>query len=511
MTKEKMRGVADGRLHSTKPPPYMSAWEKSGTMINSYDDVVTSLCLPIQHLITALKYGGGRHRRRNWYLGGRVLCNRCLGRHHRSYSDWRASRTERQQALATIDDKDHRFISRGIHAGPNIWLLKRVRAPILEKAPTIIDDSFTLIVAALGETMSTSGWVHLAMLLSAYGVRFPKGDSISIHAGFTTLPVHKLWLLPIGLRGRYRARRDKGRMRPPTRVVRLSTPGPSHRRIPRTGMQFDDDDPVNLGRGEGARNGVHLWGLAGKLEITPTAGADLLFKSAPAGDLACLHPDVLPIKTMLMLALGCMPLRVDTFSSMAESVLESDHDDQVDSDDFDEQTQGYYPREIDVRSHHKRTRPSQFVEGPRERLTADAYQLFAASEHEPGLATMLRQFGADNNHVKILGRVRHSMSLSSELREYDGMTYVPAERSWVRVAALYGGYSYILRADAQGMAHSLLTIPWHPESYLVGGSPLSVDRCLLQGVSRRLGSIANRISNGVGQIGLREQERLKLQ
>lgn len=69
----------------------------------------------------------------------------------------------------------------------------------------------------------------------------------------------------------------------------------------------------------------------------------------------------------------------------------------------------------------------------------------------------------------------------------------------------------VLRADAQEMAHSLLQMPWHPESYLLGASRGSMGICLLTGVSHRVVPVAHRISSGIDRLGLGEQERKKLQ
>jgi len=77
------------------------------------------------------------------------------------------------------------------------------------------------------------------------------------------------------------------------------------------------------------------------------------------------------------------------------------------------------------------------------------------------------------------------------------MTYVPAGKLWVRVADIYDKDTYVLRADAQEMAHSLLQMPWHPESYLLGASRGSMGMCLLTGVSHRVVPVAHRISSGI--------------
>ena len=139
---------------------------------------------------------------------------------------WRASRTERHRALAAVgNDNNYDFISRGIHAGPDIWLLQRVKVPLLRTAPVAIDESFVLNVDAVKESNSPATWVNLGHLVSAYGVVYARGDNLKIYHARTFLPVHKLWLLAIGLAGRYGERKDKGKFRSESRVVRTSTPG----------------------------------------------------------------------------------------------------------------------------------------------------------------------------------------------------------------------------------------------------------------------------------------------
>ena len=72
--------------------------------------------------------------------------------------------------------------------------------------------------------------------------------------------------------------------------------------------------------------------MTGELETGTIARTPLTFA---LGDLGRLQADVLPIKTMFMLASGCMPLGGEYFFILAENLLENDFDDGSDSDILD--------------------------------------------------------------------------------------------------------------------------------------------------------------------------------
>lgn len=75
--------------------------------------------------------------------------------------------------------------------------------------------------------------------------------------------------------------------------------------------------------------------MTGKLETGTIARTPLTFALGSPGDLGRLQADVLPIKTMFMLASGCMPLGGEHFFILAENLLENDFDDGSDSDILD--------------------------------------------------------------------------------------------------------------------------------------------------------------------------------
>ena len=448
---------------------------------------------------------------------------------------WRASRTERHKALAAVGNDSHGFISRGIHAGPNIWLLQRVRAPILDSAPRSIDGSFVVDADVVNEASSPSTWVNFGILLKAYGVKSSTGDKLVIRNARALLPVHRFWLLAVGLKGRYSERKDRGKLGGSSRVVRLATPRRAQRY---THTPIDSNDyteyeypPQEYPRSNSRTNNDYnpdmefettLYGVTGCLSARLRSQDDdisiLSFRLAPQPDIRRVEPDSLLLKELFMLASGCMPLQGGSYFSLTETSFE---DNPESSNDSDEHVEIQRPA---VTSGHSRTRPRMkshhtggLYESPQRRQSYlanalfNAYQLFPASERDSALREMARPFGADEEDVQILAPVRSNGSLASRFRKYDGMTYIPAEHEWVCLQEdSRNPRLYINRADAQVMAHSLLDIPWHPESYLLGAPFYAIGTRLLTFSASRLVLIASRVSEGIDKLGLGDSEESRL-
>lgn len=105
---------------------------------------------------------------------------------------WRASRTERQQALATIGSHDHGFLSHGLHLWPSIRLLQRVRAPLLADPPSFDDEASSRDITAFQSLEATTSWVNFGALLMACQVEFARGDVLKVYQTKTQLPVNRL-------------------------------------------------------------------------------------------------------------------------------------------------------------------------------------------------------------------------------------------------------------------------------------------------------------------------------
>ena len=445
---------------------------------------------------------------------------------------WRASRTERHLAISTIDDDDNIFRSRGIHAGPGIWLFQRMRAPILTIAPASFEQSISLSLDAVKEPISSTNWVQFGILLQAYGVRYGIGDRIEIRNKKTHLPVHKSWVLFLGLKGRYSKRTDLGRLRPSLRRVVISPQGAPHswgehhRRFRRLGFSSSDDDSDDVEAVTLEPFGP-LFGVTGKIEGRVTAGDEngpvLKFQLAPSTDLRKLEPDILPMKEIFLLSVGCLRLASGGYCSLFESEMaagdeSSDSDDQrVEIDHERRHERGVQNSRENPRELTREERPRRRARGYDAGLEAyetglEAYELILADEFDAAFVQKAKTFNADREQLKVLSRVKYSSPLSAELEAYKRRTYVPAETPWVRLSSEESRQeeTFIARADAQEMAHSLLQILWHPESYLLGFSRRAIGMRLLTSSASRFRRNAERICVGIDKIGLGNSEQTRL-
>ncbi len=116
-----------------------------------------------------------------------------------------------QRALAAIGDDNNRFLLRRVHVWPNTFLLQQVRAPVLKNRPVFGDAAFQWDRVAIRAFETPSTWVDLGATFTALGVDYPRGDALKIHQMSISLSVHPLWMLAIGIVGRFSLRRDGGR------------------------------------------------------------------------------------------------------------------------------------------------------------------------------------------------------------------------------------------------------------------------------------------------------------
>ena len=436
---------------------------------------------------------------------------------------WRASRTERHLAIAAVDDDNHTFISRGVHAGPRIWLLQRMRAPLLDKAPASFEQSISLSLDAVKEPISSTNWVQFGILLQAYGVDYRTGDRIEIRNRKTHLPVHKFWILFLGLKGRYGERRDLARLRSGIRGVVFAAPREPRRQnrrrySPTPEDVSDEERQVIIRRSlspprERMVRPIYepLFGVTGNIKGGAIAGDDhitaLKFQLAPLNDLRKLAPDVLPSKEIFLLSVGCIRLHSGGYCSLLENEMAADNES---SDDSDHQAPIVSRRDPPTRPSRPRARRYD-----RERYHAglDAYELVLADEFDAAFVEKAKTFDADREQLKVLSRVKYSRLLSADLEAYKGMTDVPAESPWIRLSSeeSHREEAFIARADAQEMAYSLLQILWHPESYLLGSSRHAIGMRLLTNTASRFHRVAERISKGIRSVGLGNAERTRLQ
>ncbi|KAK7968614.1 hypothetical protein PG996_002960 [Apiospora saccharicola] len=124
---------------------------------------------------------------------------------------WYASTRDKQKTLNAIGKENNGYLSRGYHLGPNIWLGRRVRAPVLREIDTLktFEALPKLDSAKIIPFKAEPSWVAYGSLLEAYGIPFEKGDSLFIMNTGPLLPLHPSWILVIGLLGRYSDRKNQ--------------------------------------------------------------------------------------------------------------------------------------------------------------------------------------------------------------------------------------------------------------------------------------------------------------
>lgn len=279
---------------------------------------------------------------------------------------WRASRTERQVALKTVDSglaENGGFMTNGVQLWPGIRLFRRIRAPILTADPTLGLTPINWNSDMRQVSKSSTSWVKFGLLIQSYRIPHETGDPLVIKNSHALLPVNKVWLLVVGLLGRFGERKDMGK------VSRKRIKGViSAQAVPGWGMPspeslFRDDSMHRWMAYERPRArdvyerattiaGVEyseLHGLTGTLLIPRYHDFELpealRFAFHGPEEIGNLGNEVLSIDVLFWLAVGCIP-SVDgrVFSLENAHLLDFDDDD---DDDDDSGQEGNAPHRYD--------------------------------------------------------------------------------------------------------------------------------------------------------------------
>jgi hypothetical protein len=121
---------------------------------------------------------------------------------------YRATRTERYAALRAVDDPTHDYIGKGLQVWPDTGILRKVRAPLLTEAPNL--NSLSPVAQNAPGSRSRTSWVLFDAALRVYNIQPLRGDSLTIFQKETFLPIHRHWILILGILGRYSRRPDFG-------------------------------------------------------------------------------------------------------------------------------------------------------------------------------------------------------------------------------------------------------------------------------------------------------------
>ena len=437
---------------------------------------------------------------------------------------WRASRTQRHQALARVGRNNNGFLSRGIRAGPGIYLLVQVNAPHFKNAPFPTHD-FSIDAAKLTYADSPSSWVNFASLLTAYNIHCERGNHLVIEGATTLLPVHRLWVLVLGLVGRYGLRKGSERVRIP-RIERTVISSP------RSCGSISDDGEIILRE---TRENV-FDGLTGSIRVLDrtaqsgeTLGGVLMFEPRPIDEILKLCPDVLPLKCLFMLAFGCIPIfGTSQCRQYLSLVRETEDPDDESNSDSEEDYYNKRPipipelREIRPRERYGQETRVVYLEASETSGNPTTYHIIQDMDRDHGRSEIFRTFRAVDDEIFKLAKFRPKPKMLAELADYSFSTYVPSESQWIRTPPgsreeySYGWRTdsdiskYILRADAQAMACSLLWLIWNSEGYLFPTKKFGLGARLLTNVSHRLCPMMSRLIDGINSLDISDSEQKPL-
>ena len=247
------------------------------------------------------------------------------------------SRTEKHKILNTIGNDTNGYISKGAHLGPNIYFGRRIRAPRLKNAGIIrpFQSGIHWNPTSLRNFDTIATWVHFGSLLSSYGVEYPNGDVLFMADGSAYLPVHRSWILAVGVLGRFSTGPNdavRGRERATVRL-RPFPPG-----IVRLSPSIDDDsNPFIMANDENLRrpqiemfaSGVdwELHGITGSMKTytarSPQSSSAqfqsfkcLIFNLRPVLQLQHLQADTLSMEDLILLSIAFLKFRENQYISL---------------------------------------------------------------------------------------------------------------------------------------------------------------------------------------------------
>ncbi|CAI6035980.1 unnamed protein product [Clonostachys chloroleuca] len=130
---------------------------------------------------------------------------------------YRESQNEWSEALSSIDDRRHDYVSKGYELLPGRRFFRSIRVPDLTEPPHLItvheNPAFNKRDTTIFDSKrvwSSTGWVNFINVLRAYSISPLQRGTVKIVDREAILPVHRAWLLLIGLVDRYSRREDSG-------------------------------------------------------------------------------------------------------------------------------------------------------------------------------------------------------------------------------------------------------------------------------------------------------------
>jgi hypothetical protein len=131
------------------------------------------------------------------------------------YLLYRQSKTDRYMALNSVHDPQNAYITPGYLLWPGERFFRTYRVPQLERPPNWAELTISRDCELFSQkdARSLTGWLNFANVLRAYGLNTPPKGKLVFLRQEALLPVHRGWLLLLGIIDRYAykaLRPDKG-------------------------------------------------------------------------------------------------------------------------------------------------------------------------------------------------------------------------------------------------------------------------------------------------------------
>ena len=287
--------------------------------------------------------------------------------------------------------------------------------------------------------------------------RYATGDALVIRNNKTLLPVHRHWILVLGILGRFGDREDQGK------VVSQGSVVPGHHML----TAALDEEVIVMERArtrlrkaqktrkarkarkaQEAQNAMLqsiIYGTTGSFSLLSPRSQQEGYDIEKAGDIEELRfvlrnnqeignpqPDKLSLIELFWLAIGCLPM-------FDERVFCLDD-----------------PPSVPSRTNNGSNR--QFLPLKFERVTAWSKPVLDIVEALSGVS----------NHQLFALHITDSSPLTS-------LSDIQASNIWTNTGKkIHGKFIFVLRRDVQELARSLLTMHWSSQNYLVGSSSTKI-------------------------------------
>jgi hypothetical protein len=373
----------------------------------------------------------------------------------------RETRSKYNQALNAVDDRQHRYISKGVWIRKGARIFRQINAPALSKPPELSRQVLSRNDNAM-EPTSNTGWIMFALTLKAYNIRFPTGDELTVEEDQIWLPVHSLWILAFGLLGRYGFRADRGR----------ELAGRNMRRLDYVGLEDNENEysPYE------DKNRLH--GATGSLQHVRKDQFNALYFNPHSKELrGSLRPDNVSLSELFWLAVGCIPAGNRVFDLSAYDEKRITDVDRIEQGVLDEV--GVFPeiwqeceRLQKIKKGRKKAEEEEEDEGKEGTgLLGCSFFRFEAlrvTRPESKFIEWAQAMGCKTADLLVMEK----QTISAD-EEAQALLTQAHQSSWIQVDSLYWHAAtskniFIWRSDIHCMALALLLLPWSPQHFLFG-------------------------------------------